>query len=85
MVSEWKAIAVFRFSWKQEEDRNFYLIFNPHDNSLSFTLPGSEWGEGWEVLLDTLEGFLKKPAKRKKAREAVQVEARSVTVCRAVP
>ncbi len=34
-------------------DDSFFLIFNGWEKEMEFTLPGSEWGASWEVVLDT--------------------------------
>jgi isoamylase len=34
-------------------DRRFLLLFNADRNAVTFSLPGSEFGPGWDVLTDT--------------------------------
>ncbi len=39
-------------------DDSFYVILNAHFESLTFTLPGKEWGERWVKELDTRVGWI---------------------------
>jgi glycogen operon protein len=34
-------------------DDSFLLLLNAHDDDLTFTLPGSEYGAAWTAVLDT--------------------------------
>jgi isoamylase len=34
-------------------DQSFLLLFNAHREPVTFTVPGSRLGDGWEVLIDT--------------------------------
>ncbi len=34
-------------------DDNFLLLFNAHDDSIEFTVPGAEYGQDWTVVVDT--------------------------------
>jgi len=53
-------------------DASFYLIFNAHHEALTFTLPGSPWGEQWALLLDTARGWIDAaPPRRAGAQLAV--------------
>ncbi|MFO7398928.1 MAG: glycogen debranching protein GlgX [Actinomycetales bacterium] len=36
-------------------DDSFLLLFNAHHEPVTFTLPGSEYGPGWEAVIDTAE------------------------------
>ncbi|MGH9063498.1 MAG: glycogen debranching protein GlgX [Acidimicrobiales bacterium] len=36
-------------------DASFLLLLNAHDEAIDFTLPKGDWGEEWEVVLDTSE------------------------------
>jgi pullulanase/glycogen debranching enzyme len=65
-------------------DDNFYIIFNAHHGSLTFTLPSNAWGEIWLKELDTHVGWLEK-AESLKARDQVHVEPCSIVVFRNVP
>jgi glycogen operon protein len=37
-------------------DDSFFLVLNAWDEDLEFTLPGSNWGASWEVVLDAADG-----------------------------
>jgi isoamylase len=36
-------------------DESFLLLINAHHESLTFTLPGAEFGTGWHTILDTAD------------------------------
>ncbi|WP_084517211.1 glycogen debranching protein GlgX [Desulfatiglans anilini] len=38
-------------------DDSFLILFNAHQEALSFKLPGPEWGERWRPVLETGEGW----------------------------
>lgn len=62
-------------------DDSFYIIFNAHHGSLTFTLPDDAWGETWLKELDTHTGWLENPESLK-AGDQIEVEPRSVVVLR---
>jgi glycogen operon protein len=64
-------------------DDSFIMIFNAHDGSIDFTLPPSEWGAKWEIVLDTATPQLVEPAPAA-AQSVLTVEARSLCVLRRV-
>jgi isoamylase len=64
-------------------DDSFIMIFNAHDGSIDFTLPHSDWGSKWEVVLDTATPQLAEPAPAA-AQSLLTVEARSLCVLRRV-
>ncbi len=64
-------------------DDSFIMIFNAHDGSIDFTLPVSEYGAKWEVVLDTATPQQAEPALAA-AKSAITVEARSLAVLRRV-
>jgi len=64
-------------------DDSFIMIFNAHDGSIDFTLPPTEWGAKWEVVLDTATPQLAEPAPAA-ATSVLTVEARSLCVLRRV-
>jgi glycogen operon protein len=37
-------------------DKSFYVMFNAHHESLSFTLPEAKWGARWTEMLNTADG-----------------------------
>ncbi|HEX4015963.1 MAG TPA: glycogen debranching enzyme, partial [Frankiaceae bacterium] len=64
-------------------DDSFLLYFNAHFEPVEFTIPDGEYGEAWAIAVSTAEpladhldesGF--------KARDSVEVEARSILVLR---
>jgi len=40
---------------EQVRDDSFLVCFNAHDGEIAFTLPHAEYGEMWEVMLDTAQ------------------------------
>ncbi len=34
-------------------DDSFLLLFNAHSEAMDFTIPTGDWGEAWEVVIDT--------------------------------
>jgi glycogen operon protein len=64
-------------------DDSFLLILNAHDGSIDFTLPPAEYGEKWEMVLDTATPQLAEPS-MSEALSTVTVEARSLAVLRKV-
>jgi isoamylase len=64
-------------------DDSFIMIFNAHDGSIDFTLPPSEWGAKWEILLDTATPQVAEPAPAA-AQSVLTIEARSLSVLRRV-
>ncbi|HZD66788.1 MAG TPA: glycogen debranching protein GlgX [Acidimicrobiales bacterium] len=69
-------------------DDSFLLLFNAHDQAMDFTLPKADWGQEWEVLVDTAveeEGQADPPPGQVHgAGEEVAVSARAVVVLRQV-
>ncbi|MDQ1485213.1 MAG: isoamylase [Actinomycetota bacterium] len=64
-------------------DDSFLLIFNAADTGIDFTMPTSEYGERWEVVVDTSTPLdVERPSV--KAESAVPVDSRSVLVFRRV-
>ncbi|MCF8038422.1 MAG: glycogen debranching protein GlgX [Desulfohalobiaceae bacterium] len=64
-------------------DDDFYLVFNAHHESLTFTLPGEHWGKSWIKELDTDSGWVD-TEESLKAGAQITVEARSLVVMRKV-
>jgi len=62
-------------------DDNFYIIFNAHHETLTFILPGSEWGQLWIKEHDTAGGLEDNPESFK-AGSKIRVYARSMIVLR---
>ncbi|MEU6206928.1 glycogen debranching enzyme, partial [Micromonospora musae] len=40
---------------QRHHDSSFLLCFNAHDAPLEFTMPGSEFGQKWELVISTAE------------------------------
>ncbi|MGI8681625.1 MAG: glycogen debranching protein, partial [Mycobacteriales bacterium] len=62
-------------------DDSFLLLFNAQADARSFTLPGSEYAEGWCVVLDTAAPLAEREDVSK-AGQQLEVEARSLVVLR---
>jgi glycogen operon protein len=60
-------------------DDSFLLLLNAHHEDMTFTLPPSEFGERWEVVLDTASPFAPDYLTAKSSNE-VEVESRSMLV-----
>jgi len=65
-------------------DDTFLLLFNAHDEDITFHLPAARYGESWTVELDTSSPFLDEDSPGLKAATSVTVEARSLMVLRRV-
>ncbi|MDQ3879031.1 MAG: glycogen debranching protein GlgX [Actinomycetota bacterium] len=63
-------------------DDSFLLLFNAHEGTMDFTIPGGEWGDEWILDLDTSHDSLDQPPLVCNAGETVTVEARSLQVLR---
>ncbi|MBC6462995.1 glycogen debranching protein GlgX [Actinomadura sp. HBU206391] len=61
-------------------DDSFLLLINAHSEDISFTLPGSEFGERWEFALDTAHPRNVDEREPVKARDRVKVPSRSLQV-----
>ncbi|HVF20013.1 MAG TPA: glycogen debranching protein GlgX [Mycobacteriales bacterium] len=64
-------------------DDNLFLVFNAHHEQLTFVLPPAEFGETWEVELDTTLPFKIDDPITVKAQGELDVAAHSVMVLRA--
>ncbi|GAA3923778.1 glycogen debranching protein GlgX [Actinomadura viridis] len=63
-------------------DDSFLMLFNAGSEPVEFVLPGPEYGERWEFTLDTADPEPAGDRARVKARDAVGVGGRSLTVLR---
>jgi isoamylase len=61
-------------------DDSFYVIFNAHDEPLSYKLPANEYAKDWELLIDTHKNPNEKVKGKFKAKDIIQVEGRSVVL-----
>ncbi|MCU1616747.1 MAG: glgX, partial [Frankiales bacterium] len=60
-------------------DDCFYLAFNASEEPIEFTLPASDYAEGWTVVVDTAELGDVEPV-TVKAGEVLSVAARATVV-----
>jgi isoamylase len=66
---------------EQISDDSFLLLFNAHHGDLVFTVPAGDYGQAWEVVVDTAAPLIDdRPTL--KAQAQVGVEARSLLVLR---
>jgi isoamylase len=65
---------------KKIADDTFLLLFNAHYESITFTLPGRDWGNRWKKMLDTAErGFIEGGAEYS-AGDDIKVNDRSLVL-----
>jgi glycogen operon protein len=60
------------------------VLMNAHHEPLEFVVPAMEWGERWEVLIDTRSATIPEPGTGRAAGERYQLEGRSMAVLRRV-
>jgi isoamylase len=60
-------------------DDCFYLAFNAHHEPIDFTLPASEYAQGWTVVVDTAQFGEVEPVEVK-AGDTIPVAARATVV-----
>jgi glycogen operon protein len=63
-------------------DDSFFLAFSAHDEALDFTLPPEEYGQAWEVVIDTLHGVDDDAPTVVTAGAAVTIGPRAIVVLR---
>jgi glycogen operon protein len=63
-------------------DDSFYVIFNASHLPLSYTLPTERFGQNWQIVLDTNEGFAE-DTKEYAPGESIQVHGHSIVLLRA--
>jgi glycogen operon protein len=63
-------------------DDSFFLAFSAHDEALDFILPPAEYGEAWEVVIDTLNGVDEDTPTVVTAGAAVTIGPRAIVVLR---
>jgi isoamylase len=62
-------------------DLNFLIYFNAHDDVVEFTLPGIDYADAWETVVDTAgEGADSEPVK---ATATIPIPAKAIVVLRA--
>jgi isoamylase len=65
-------------------DENFYIIINAHFEPLRFKLPGSTWGQHWEIVFDTVSGWRAQEEITYEADAEMELDRRALCVLRAV-
>jgi isoamylase len=66
-------------------DDSFLVLFNAMPHAVAFTLPGTEYGRMWEIVLDTADPLLATAARRGRNTQPdgrIRMTARSVLVLR---
>ena len=63
-------------------DNSFFLLFNAHDEPVTFTLPDGKWGKQWSKVIDTGTSTAKKKDDVHSAGTQVSAEPRSLVVMR---
>jgi glycogen operon protein len=61
-------------------DDSFLLAFSAHDAAIEFTVPPAEYGEAWQVVVDTMEAAGDQESTTVKAGESVSVGPRAIVV-----
>ncbi|MEV4254449.1 glycogen debranching enzyme, partial [Spirillospora sp. NPDC049652] len=65
-------------------DDSFLMLINAHSAAVDFTVPGYDYGERWEVALDTAAPDTVGERPRVKARDELEIVEHSLTVLRRV-
>jgi glycogen operon protein len=79
------AIDDFDANGERVTDDSFLLLFNAHDGSVPFVLPGPDLGERWMRLLDTAGLDEAVEASQLKAGEETTLESHSMVVLQRLP
>jgi glycogen operon protein len=61
-------------------DDSFFLAFSAHDQPIDFTLPQAEYGEAWQVVIDTMQPDVDGEATVVKSGQSVPVGPRALVV-----
>ena len=61
-------------------DDSFYIIFNAHDEALSYKLPKAAYAKDWDLLIDTGKEHMDSATSTFKAEDTIQVAGRSVVL-----
>jgi glycogen operon protein len=62
-------------------DDSFLMLISAHSEPVGFTLPGPEYGERWELVLDTAD-VMTGDRPRLKARDDVEIQSHALVVLR---
>ena len=68
-------------------DDSFLMAFNAHHEDIELTLPGADYGDGWQVVVDSCAGLVEAEPSGEvvPAEGSFTLSARSVAVLRRVP
>jgi glycogen operon protein len=66
------------------EDDSFFLVFNGHDDVMTFRFPEGPWGDRWDVVLDTSAPLVEPGEQMVKAGADLDVEGRTVVVLKRI-
>lgn len=61
-------------------DDNFYMIFNAHEEMITYQLPGEGYGKEWNMIIDTASNAKEGAQKTFSAAVGIPVEGRSVVL-----
>jgi glycogen operon protein len=62
------------------------ILFNAHHETVMFTMPSPDWGDEWEVVLETTHAHFEEDLERVyRAKESVPVEGRSILILMRLP
>lgn len=75
-----KGIRCVNWEGQRITDDSFLIIFNSDENAVEFTLPSSECGEQWRIIIDTNKGYISDEGEDFKAGHSVNLSERSVIV-----
>jgi glycogen operon protein len=67
---------------EQLTDESFLLLFNSHEERVTFLLPPRRFGQRWKLELSTADPEAEEGARSWPARSEVEVEARSIVLLR---
>src|SRR5262249_23810076 len=70
---------------EQVVDQSLMLLFNAHYEPLAFTLPGPDFGEAWEVVVDTVDWDVPEPRPVVAAKSTIELAARTARLLVEVP
>jgi glycogen debranching enzyme GlgX len=59
-------------------DKSFYIIFNAYHDQIEYKLPPKKYGQQWEKIIDTFEGFIGNNDSKFNAEDQISVNGRSV-------
>lgn len=63
-------------------DDHFYIIFNAHFEDLEYSFPSKKYGEQWQLVFDTVNGFADVNIRPYRYNKKLQVASRSIMLFR---